>query len=64
MRGVNDVRQQSAVHTAEPPVSELTGPEVGMASENRKSYKPPVLFMLQQKWFGQKVEGYILKCTD
>jgi len=40
VRGVNDVRQQTAVYTAEPPVSEPAGCELGMASEIRKSYKP------------------------
>jgi hypothetical protein len=34
-RGVNVVRQKSAVHTAEPPVPKRTGSEGGMASENR-----------------------------
>ena len=39
---VNIVRQQSAVQTAEPPVSEPSGSEVGMVSENRKRNKSPV----------------------
>lgn len=42
MHGVNVVRQQTAVYTAEPPVPKPSGSEAGMASGNKKRYKPPV----------------------
>jgi hypothetical protein len=43
---VNVIRQQIAVHAAEPPVPEPTGSEFGMAFENRKKCLSPVTVTL------------------
>jgi len=59
---VNVVMQQTAVYTAEPPVSEPSGSEVGMASGNRKRYKPPVNVHVATEL--SQAEGYILKGVD
>ena len=67
VRGVNDVRQQTAVYTAEPPVSEPAGCELGMASEIRKSYKPLASDWIRSpliQWGAETVQTAIHRLSD